>query len=229
MLKNTYNYFYKKYMKKNILVAIAILSISNCLYSQIPDSIINVDYLSLKYRYLDDNFNIQIDSKTFDKAVKIYKFYPERISKYKDSLGVVLMLEFDDWQKCHVAYNKIGYSWKRLGYHTWQTEKEAEDFAMCFGITHPFRMREFLIDETNNGKIVADFYKELKAKVKAEDNTVSFAGLSREQVLTLAMKKNPVRIKLYLEELYQKRHGKVDEKYIGVGCDEENCCQKKQK
>jgi len=196
-------------IKLQFIVFLFLVAMNANLYSQ---SYNEIDYLSYDYQYLDENYAIHIDSKTFNKAMRKYKAIRENIKSYKDSLSVVTMLEFDDWAKCNNATFIISYSWKRLGYHTWQTPVEAEKFAESFGIIHPWRMNEFLVDETNNRKEILDLYADLKVKVIQVYPEISFEGLNREQVLDLAMKNNPLRIKAFQEEQYIKHHGTSNQK-----------------
>jgi len=215
-----------QFIKKQSIILLFFMALNFNLYSQSHDEI---DYLSYDYQYLDENYAIHIDSKTFDKAMRKYKAIRENIKSYTDSLSVITMLEFDDWQKSNKARYVISYSWKRLGYHTWQTPAEAENFAKGFNITHPWRMKEFLVDDTNNRKEILDLYAELKVKIIKKYPEIYFEGLNRTQVLNLAMENNPVRIRAFQEEQYQKHHGKIDPDKIGKGCGKDNCCQEKVK
>ncbi len=101
-------------------------------FKQKRDSLRKFDFLSYNYRLITKDYQIKIDDKTFKKGVAKYKFVPEGINDYKDSLAVVCMIEFDDWDKTHIAVNRIGYTWLRLGYHTWQTKVEAKGLLIYF-------------------------------------------------------------------------------------------------
>ncbi|QTE21430.1 hypothetical protein [Polaribacter cellanae] len=114
------------------------------------DSLSKIDFLNKNYKYLDDNFNISISKETFDKAIKKYKFIKSRIRKYKDSLSVVLAYELGDEDASRIAKTRIGYTWLRLAYHIWLSEKECKKIGKNFGFTHPYRFKEFIIDDTNN-------------------------------------------------------------------------------
>lgn len=205
------------------------------LHKQKIDSLKKFNYLSYKYHFLDSNYQIRIDEKTFNKAIHKYNFLEDRIKSYKDSLGVVLMIEFNDWNKVRIGKQRISYSWLRLGYHTWQSEQEAENFAHLFGITHPWRMREYLVDETNNNPLIVDFINNLRTKIKEESQEQEIDHLSRKKLLNKALLHNPRRIKDYAklievrkkqEEAYLKEHGELHKSNIGVGCGKKNCCQK---
>lgn len=187
------------------------------------------DFLNYKYKYLDENYNILVDSTEFNETVAKYKFYPERIINYKDSLAIVMMLEFGDWKKCRGAVIQITYSWLRLGYHIWKSPVEAEEFAFSYGIFHPWKMKMFLTDEKNNDEKIINLYNNLKDNIAESDSTIVVDSLSRSRILDLALLYNPERMKDWQRKRYIREHGKLDEKYIGKGCGKKNCCQTRKK
>lgn len=200
------------------------------------DSLKQIDFLSLDYEFLNERFEIHIDSIEFTNALDKYEYDPSRINTYKDSLGLVLMLHFNNWQKQRIAKNHIGYTWLRQSYHTWQTPEEAEEFAAQFGIAHPWRMYEFLIDESNDDERIHAFYKGLITKVAKETGRTDLKQLSKKELLTVAMRCNPTRIddfqklkaqRAQQHEAYLKEHGNLEGARIGVDCGKANCCQKK--
>lgn len=187
------------------------------------DSLAKIDYLDYNYTYLDKDFRINIDSDIFNSTINTYEFISEHISSYKDSLAVALMAEFNDWDQLRVAELRILYSWQRLGYHTWQSKEEAQEFAAQFELTHPWRMREFLIDEANHHQEIKKFYKQLLKKVEKETGRADLDTLSRKEFLNVAMRNNPQRIddfrKLQQEvrkqhESYKKEHSAKEETQI---------------
>ncbi len=214
-----------------ILCAINIAQSQNYVLARFDE----IDYLAYKYKYLDKNYKIHINSNVFDQAVEKYKFYPEKIRNYSDSLAVVMMLEFDDWQKCNFATNVVAYQWARLSYHLWMTEDETRKFAGSFGIHHPWKFKLFLMDEANKNKIVTDFFEDLKIKISNKNPKVKFDGLNRDKILSLAARLNPERIISARKDAearqkeaaaYEKTHGKVDQSKSGAGCGKEDCCRK---
>ena len=193
-----------------------------------------IDYLSYRYKYLDKNYAIKIKSSVFDSGVEKYHFYPNRLKCYVDSLGVIMMLEFDDWTKCNRAIQVVGFSWQRLSYYTWMSEPEIKSFAKSFGFNHPWRMYELLTSDSNNPGII-EFYNNLKMKLKKNDVNLKLDNLSNKQILFIALKINPERIASAQKDVeerkieadaYFKKHGTVDPQKLGVGCDKPNCCQK---
>jgi len=187
------------------------------------DSLATIDYLDYNYQYLDKDFNIIIDSDIFNSTITNNKIIPERINSHKDSVRVVLDIEFQDKDQSRIAYNRITYSWQRLGYHTWQSKEGAQEFAAQFELTHPWRMREFIIDEANHHREIKKFYKQLLKKVEKETDRADLDTLSREEFLNVAMRNNPQRIddfrKLQQEvrkqhESYKKEHSAKEETQI---------------
>lgn len=172
------------------------------------DSLAQIDYLAYNYRYLDKDFSIHMDSITFHKAMEKYSFITHRITRYQDSLGVVLMLEFDDWDQSRIAQLSITYSWQRIGYYTWQSPQNAQAFAAQFRITHPYRMRELLIDEDYRDRRIMKFYRQLRHKVAKETGREDLDTFSREDFLKVAWRSNPERIadfKKFQEERRKQR------------------------
>ncbi|MCG8578902.1 MAG: hypothetical protein MI866_03245 [Bacteroidales bacterium] len=185
------------------------------------DSLKTIDYLSYDYKYLNRDFEIKMSSRKFQKTMEKYDFIPQRIVSYKDSLSVVLMTEFNDWNQANISQFCITYSWFRLGYHIWQTSDEAQDFAAQFGIKHPWRMREFLVDESNTDPIIAEFFKDLQFKVEEETRKTNLDSLNREALLNKAFRSNPQRIidfKKKQEEVRRKRmqHQVIDKNRLQI-------------
>lgn len=202
-----------------------------CIFQFFGLSAQTIDYLTYDYKYLDENFQISIPSEVFQAGIAKYKFYPDMINSYRDSIAVVTMIEFDDWTKSRRADLALTYSWKRLGYHLWMDENEAEEFAKKFGFEHPWRMKVFLVDENNtnpdvelffkkhrkqvaHSKIVKELINEVENEIPPERNykAPDFMSLDRSSFLTQAFRYNPERIKDF-------------EAINGKGCGKKNCCQ----
>lgn len=103
-----------------------------------------------------------------------------------------------------MAYLRVGYTWKRLAYHTWQTPIEIKNFAKSFKIFHPYRMKEFLLDENNFNKEVLDFFTALRFKLPVTEKKDP-AKMDRKDLLNYALYTNPMRIKDF-EELINHKH-----------------------
>ena len=118
----------KPEIMKKLIIILFVLNVSATFAQKeyVPDEI---DYLAYNYKYLDSNFAIHIDSIEFNETVTEYKFIKERITKYQDSLGVVLMREFGDWDKMRLGKSRITYTWDRVGYHLWKNEDEIKKIA----------------------------------------------------------------------------------------------------
>ena len=182
---------------------ITILAICICLVSYAQEKEEDIDFLTYNYKYLDRNHQIIIDSLTFQENVKKYKFIPDRIKMYKDSLLVVTMLNFDDWRNASNAVLEITYTWEALSYYLWMNEKETEDFARSLGIAHPWRMKEFLRSEPNTNTQVNTFFTQLKRKVVKHTGKEIPTTMTRKKFLNYVFKVNPVRIekaKQYFKE-----------------------------
>lgn len=198
------------------------------------DSLKNIDFLSLNYQYIDKNYQVVIDSATFQKACITHSLPAHTMETYTDSVAVAMMLEFNDWKYANKGIAKVGFTWQKQSFYMWKSIEETKAFAAAFGLNHPYKLKVLLGDESNNDPRVIKFLEELKTKLK-NNNIPDFDESARVKFLSYAYRYNPDRIALSdkkraekkrLTTLYKERHGKVDRFKIGEGCDEENCCQK---
>ncbi|WP_430936082.1 hypothetical protein [Saccharicrinis sp. 156] len=116
----------------------------------------------------------------------------------------------------------------------WIAPTEAKKFASSLDLHHSYKLRQWLSAENNPDKKVLKALKKIKAKLNKAGLT-EYDETSRAKFLSYAYTNNPDKIAFYVQkraekkrlmEAYKKRHGKIDRLKIGVGCDEENCCQK---
>lgn len=198
----------------------------------VPDEF---DYLNHNYKYLDSNFNISIDSSSFNETIRKYKFIEERIITYRDSLSVVLMTEFGDWRRTRIAELRINYSWERVGHHLWKKENEIRQLGKQLNIEQPYRLQElFYYPEGNITviKIIEDLRKELIEKFESED----LKTMDNANLMKFAFNRNPDVLNLKIAILHRKsierfkdRHGRLpnesEKEKLGLSCGAENCCQ----
>lgn len=138
-------------------------------FSHKKNNILNYDSLmDLNYRFLDENYKILLPKDSFNFALKKYNFYEDRIRNYKDSLLVTLMYELKDVELTNKAHFRIGYTWERLSYHIWSTEKETKNIAHNFGFNHPYKFKNYLIDEKINETKKNNFIKKIRDSIKAK-------------------------------------------------------------
>lgn len=189
-----------------------------------------VDYLNYKFQHIDSNYKIHIDSETFDSTIVKYQFFKERITRYQDSIGVVVMLELNDWKACNAAKVQFGFSWLRASYYCWLSVDEVKELTYKLGFTHPWRLYQAIMNPDNKSKEITSLIKTLDKKLHQTYPEIVTDGLTRKQFFMLALKNNPVRIedekKMKLTEAYKQRHNLLDASKIGVGCEKEDCCQK---
>lgn len=158
------------------------------------DSFIKIDFLTKKYQFLDKDFKINIDSSTFNKAVKKYNYYPERITSYRDSLSVVLTYELQSFHGSRIAGSRITYQWKKIGYYIWENEQNSKNIGISFGFKNPYRFYEFLIDNTIEDKRKTQLLKQLKVRIsKLIKDSISIKP--NKKFLKFAFKNNPQRKK----------------------------------
>ena len=234
----------KNYIYKSILLPIAILFATNTI-AQTPFAVDqvkganlkNIDWLSLNYRYIDKDYNVVIDSATYQKALVTFQLPAAQMKTYTDSVAVAMMLEFNDWNTANKAISKVGYTWIKQSYYMWMTPAETKKLAASLGLNHPYKLRQWLSSENNTRKKALKVLKKLKTKLD-KAGLKEYDKTSRAKLLSYAYTNNPDKIAFYaqkraekkrLMEAYKKRHGKIDRMKIGVGCDEPNCCQKENK
>jgi hypothetical protein len=198
------------------------------------DSLLTINYLTYNYQYLGKDYQIEISDDLFNETLVKYSFHNEKIDTYEDSVSVVLMAEFNDWDQARIAGARICFSWQRLCYFTWQDVHEAKEMADNFVVSHPYEMYELLCNE-NSSVELEQFIDELKQKV-FKGNKPEADNLSNKEILKQAFRSNPERIALAnklqdqrrkLREAYLKEHGSIDGAQLGVSCGKENCCQTK--
>lgn len=172
------------------------------------DSLSKIDFLSYNYKYLDKDFKFKISRKKFEKSIEKHKFYPERLRNYKDSLGVVLMAEFNDWDAARIAELKITYSWERVGYHLLKNKDEVIEIAKKLNIKYPYRLQELLL--RNDPKVSTEIEK-LRNKLFLSFEKKELKTMSSKQLLSFAFSNNPELIKLR-QQSHKKKSTKSIEK-----------------
>lgn len=166
------------------------------------------DYLSYKYKYLDKEFAIKVDSAEFTAACYKYTFNPNPVT-YSDSLIVVMMMEFNESAKARNARRNILFSWLDLSYYTWESEDGIKSLAKSVGVAHPYRMYTYLSDEANKNPKVDKFYSKIKAKLAKNNSQATLDNLSRRGLLTLAFRQNPERYRDIEEHRPQARKERI--------------------
>lgn len=152
------------------------------------------DYFSHSYKFLDSDYNINIDSIEYREAVRI--FFPEiaNANQKADSLSVVLMLEFQNKDKVRIAKNRLLMSWNRLGYYLFMTEDEAKSFFQPLGYKMPYVVY-FDIVNNINAEEFENLLQEIKLKLKQIRPEKNFNELSNNNLLREALFLNPKRTK----------------------------------
>jgi len=173
-----------------------------------------VDYLNYKFRYIDSEYKIHIDSATFDSALVKFNFYRERITRYQDSIGVVVMLELNDWKACNTAKVQLGFSWLRAGYYCWLNESDVKKLAFKSGYKHPWRFYRAIMNPEIKKPEIKKLIKSVDKKLHYTYPEIITKGLTRKEFFMLALKNNPVRIedekKMKASGTYKKMNTLMD-------------------
>ncbi len=184
--------FYKLSSSQNLGELDSILKISDNREKEI-DSFVKMDFFKKNFKYLDSDFKINIDSITFNAAVRKYKFYTERIKNYEDSLTIVLTYELRSNHGSRIAANRITYKWKKIGYYLWLSENEAKELGLSFGFEKPYLFYEFLIDEDKRTVEKSIVFKKLEEKLI--ENNIDIQSIDTyKKLIHIAFKHNPDRI-----------------------------------
>lgn len=172
---------------------------------------------------MDKNFEINIVSETFQFLIKKYKYFPERINTCRDSLGVVLMGEFNDWTKARIAKQRILFSPLRASYYLWTTEDKIRELCKKYEYRYVYRFYEyFSSEECKWDDDMKLFMSELRKKVIEHTNNESVSEMANKEFLNFALLHNPKRIKDY--EAMKAKRAKGD-----MSCGKKDCCQNKKK
>lgn len=178
-------------MKFRILITIVFITVFPFLIKSQSDQ---VDYISYKFRYIDSNHKIHIESAPFDSAVVKYKFHKEKISKYKDSIAVIAMLELNDWQACNSAIVQLGFTWLRAAYYCWMTVDDVRNLSYSMGYNHPWYFYKAIMNPENNQKEIQNLIQTISEKLIVTKPDIKLDSLTRKQFFMLALKYNPVRL-----------------------------------
>ncbi|NOU58670.1 hypothetical protein [Marinifilum caeruleilacunae] len=193
-----------------ILFVFSLLLISLTISAQqqprkIPQEYLDYDYLTHEYEHLNKDYKINIPSAKFDSIVTKFRFIPERIDSWKDSLGVVLVGEFGNWDQGRIASNRITYSHLKSSYYLWITPEEAKQMAEKRGFKHPYRFYEyFRFHKDKWDDEMKQFMKDLRDKVAKASERSNVAELNQRKFLSEALKINPKRIEDFLKVREQR-------------------------
>jgi hypothetical protein len=155
------------------------------------DSLKKIDFMNMKYKFLDSDFNIRIEKNEFKKVIS--NEYVE-LMNYNDSLMTILQHELGDNDAVNIAFHRILFSWKKLGYYIWEDEITAKEVAKSFCFDHPYLFLKYLKNENIVNSKKTRFLNELKFKMK-EENIETNDTILYHALLKQAFRKNPERIK----------------------------------
>lgn len=182
-----------------ILFLLPLLIISFIVSAQrheVPQEFLDYDYLTHKYEYLDEDFNIKITPKKFQEFVVRYKFYPKMIRTCRDSLGVVLMGEFNDWTKARIAEQRISFSDLRASYYLWTTEDEIRRLCEKYSYKYIYELYVYFSSEEDIwDEDMKKFMSELRKKVIEHTKNESVSEMTNKEFLRFSLLHSPQRIK----------------------------------
>ncbi|MBN2597441.1 MAG: hypothetical protein JXR82_11710 [Marinifilaceae bacterium] len=209
-------------MRLFFIVIVVLISSCGLSAQKVSNEILTYDYLKHNYEFLDEDYSINIASDKFKSLMKKYKFHEERINCWKDSIAVITIGEFGDWQKSRIAHSQITLSFLRVSYYLWISETETFDLAKKYHKTMPYRFYEyFRFNEKDWDSDMRTFMNKLRVKVSEVAKNPAIMTMSNRKFLKQALIHNPERQKAAKE--YEKNRAE------GEGCGRTNCCQQKDK
>ncbi|WP_297086679.1 hypothetical protein [uncultured Draconibacterium sp.] len=205
-------------MKLNTLILLLLLV--NIANAQVKKEYLNYDYFNHSYQYLNKDYSITIQDSVFQRFVKEFKFIPERIKSYNDSLSVILCGEFGNWDQVRIAKHRITFSWQRLGYILWMSAEESEEFGRHQSFIHPYSLYKHIIyQEDKWSSDTKRLIRNLRDEVAAVTNIQEIDKLETKELLKLSLIHSPDRIKDYAK--FKSENSQC----TGKGCGREDCCK----
>lgn len=159
------------------------------------DSLLAIDWLDHSYTFLDADYDIKISHRDFQKSLKKGKFIPERITDHSDSLSVVLFAELKDNDATRIAAMRINYSWERLGWNLLMTQDEARNLAKELNFNKPYRVKEYVEDESITVNKRLEILNKLRKDVaQLEQVTENVDELNLKELFNRAFRYSPERL-----------------------------------
>jgi hypothetical protein len=227
-------------MNKQLFYALLLSSLIS--FSQEKnDTLSSYNFLNHKYKFLTADFKIAIPDTVYKNNFKKYKYIEGREFKHSDSLGVVLMSEFNNWRTARIARNAILYEWVKIGYYLWITEGEAKKMGQSYGFMKPYAFRLFLDDDNKHDEKLKAFIVDLRKKVFLKTKNEEVKNMPVKKFLNMSFGSNPImqedRAKFMIArkkemqiKAFEKEHGHLPNKdeieHLGTKCTKKNCCQK---
>ena len=169
------------------------------------DSVKTIDWLAYDYKYLNEDFQIQAPHKVFQKGLKDGKFITERITKYTDSLSVVLFIELEDVVATRIAGMQINYSWERLGWNLLMNASQAEELGKELNFDLPYQVKKYLEDTSNQHSKRLEILNNLRSRVaQLEQVKENVNDLDLKNLFNRAFRYSPERL-VKVKEIQQRR------------------------
>lgn len=107
------------------------------------------NFLEHNYKYLDDNYNVSIRSKQFQKILNEYNLDASDDFSYTDSLRIILLKEFKTLTESKLAYEVLC-----------QNNKVLPDSS-----TSRYKYIEVFFEDVQKGKYFSDYDKQMQANI----------------------------------------------------------------
>jgi hypothetical protein len=203
--------------KVYIVVALSILACNEEKTSNLKFKYPELKYLDHRFKYMTEDYKINIDATTFDNTLKLIPSISNKSLSYKDSLLRILTLELKDPQEVSKAFNVFAYSWTRLSYHLWLTVEETKNMANKYNINHPLEFKYYLLEENGNKEIL-EFKNNLKRRIIESTNDTTVLELNNNELFDFALLNSKERIEAEMITNFKKSLMKNNEEPSDAIC-----------
>jgi len=169
------------------------------------DSLIQIDYISYNYQYLDENFNICISKKKFKATISKYKYYKDRIQSYTDSLNIALMAEFGDFDQARMAKVDITFNWQDLEYYLWLPTSTLKSISTVLGFYHPMQLYNYFYNGIKTEAFRDNTMDALRQRLYDATEDEEVLGLDNKKLMKYAFHHHPKIVTL--KRAHHKAHG----------------------
>nr|WP_314494425.1 hypothetical protein [uncultured Chryseobacterium sp.] len=154
-------------------------------------NISNKEFITRRYKNLDENFNIKMSSKNFNETINRYRFIRSSIQTYEDSLNVALINEFNDWTLTRKAFSRITFSWKKVGYELWLDEDEARSLGAKYKFKRAYELKLYVEEGKTQDVDLQKLIDNIRKKVYESSKDEASLTCSVHNLLNYAYTNNP--------------------------------------
>lgn len=187
----------------------------NILNAQIQN-ISDKEFITRKYKNLDENFDIKMLSKNFNETIKRYRFIRSSIRNYEDSLNVALINEFNDWTLTRKASSRITFSWKKVGYELWLNEHQARSLGAKYKFKMAYELKLYVEQGKTQDVDLQKLIDNIRKKVYKNSKDKTSLTCSVHDLLNYAYTSNPQIVNDRANYLINSRKKQIEKKCCDI-------------